>query len=195
MTKVPTETRILDAAQRMMMQRGYNGFSFRDVAAEIGIKSASVHYHFPTKSDLGQTAARRYCDRFMSVLLETEEHSLAARLGLYVSHFRRTLEQDGSMCLCGVLGAEASSLPEKVTNETKRFFAANREWLTSQLRRAQAGGEVDPAMDTETEARLFFATLQGAMLCAKTTAKIDVFDEIAAAALTRLFLVKPPGQP
>ncbi len=59
---------ILDAAERFARQAGYNGFSFRDVAAEVGIKSASVHYHFPTTGDLGAALAGRYADRFFERL-------------------------------------------------------------------------------------------------------------------------------
>ena len=59
---------ILDAAETMIQSQGYNGFSFREIADQVGIKSASVHYHFPTKADLGAAVARRYTDRFLDQL-------------------------------------------------------------------------------------------------------------------------------
>ena len=54
---------ILDVAERRIRAHGYNGFSFREIADEIGIKSASVHYHFPTKADLAAAVAKRYRER------------------------------------------------------------------------------------------------------------------------------------
>lgn len=186
MDQPSTEDRILNSAQRLIQQRGYNGFSYRDIAAEIGIRSASIHYHFPAKADLGQAVARRYCDQFTGQLLAFAESAISTHLAQYVSMFRGALEQDDGMCLCGILGAEVAALPDIVVQEARRFFAANREWLTGRLRRAQADGELASTLNPETEARLLFATLQGAMLCAKTIGKTEIFDEIADAALQRI---------
>ncbi|MEM6465574.1 MAG: helix-turn-helix domain-containing protein, partial [Pseudomonadota bacterium] len=64
---------ILDVTERLIRAHGYSGFSFRDVATEVGIKSASVHYHFPTKPDLAAAVARRYRERFAKALEEKEQ--------------------------------------------------------------------------------------------------------------------------
>jgi TetR/AcrR family transcriptional repressor of nem operon len=55
---------IMDAAERRIRTSGYNGFSFRQIAADVGVKSSSVHHHFPTKPALAAAVARRYTDRF-----------------------------------------------------------------------------------------------------------------------------------
>ena len=107
---------ILEVAERLARSEGYNGFSFRQIAAEVGVKSASVHYHFPTKADLGVAVARRYADRFMAALGDPEDstHSAAGLLARYVDEYRQALLDDGLMCLCGLLAAEVASLPEAV---------------------------------------------------------------------------------
>ena len=64
------EQNILAAAEALVRERGYNGFSFREVAREVGIKSSSVHYHFPTKEDLGAAIAENYTENFLSKLGE-----------------------------------------------------------------------------------------------------------------------------
>ena len=94
---------ILDSAERLVRRRGYNGFSFRDLATEVGIKSASVHYHFPTKADLGAAVAHRYADRFINALGDPNDPLAAphALLEGYVDAFRRALVMDRQMCLCG----------------------------------------------------------------------------------------------
>lgn len=48
------------AAKRTAQARGYGGLNFRDLAAEVGIKAASIYHHFPSKADLGAAVARRY---------------------------------------------------------------------------------------------------------------------------------------
>ena len=99
---------ILDAAEKMARTGGYNGFSFREIAKEVGIKAASVHYHFPGKADLGVAIAKRYTDRFLENLGAPDDLTAApeALLRRYVDAYRKSLVDDGLMCLCGLLGAE-----------------------------------------------------------------------------------------
>ena len=105
-----TAQRLMDLAEAHIRDAGYGGFSFRDLAAEIGIKSASVHHHFPTKAILAAAVAPRPN--------ETGKDAVSA----YRLAFRKALERDGRMCLCGVLGAEAGVLPPEVVQEIQSFF-------------------------------------------------------------------------
>ena len=58
-----TATRILDVAERLAQVRGFNGFSYADIAAEVGITKAALHYHFASKADLGEALISRYGDQ------------------------------------------------------------------------------------------------------------------------------------
>ena len=175
-----TKERILDCTQALIQTRGYNGFSYRDVAAEVDIRSASIHYHFPKKADLVAAVARRYASGFMAQLESAGKKGkeLPGLLAVYAGLFRQAVAKDRRMCLCGILGAEGASLPAPVAAEAKRFFNANTEWLTRQFE--------DAAVDRPaTEARLLLATLEGAMILAKVEDDVGVFDEVAEAALAR----------
>src|SRR4029077_1672389 len=88
----------------------YRGFGFRDLAAEIGIKSASVHHHFPTKAKMAAAVARRYGDRFLAAVARRPNERAEDAISAYRSAFRAALDRDGRMCLCGVLAAEAGVL-------------------------------------------------------------------------------------
>jgi TetR/AcrR family transcriptional repressor of nem operon len=70
-----TAERLMDLAEARIREAGYRGFSFRDLAAEIGIKSASVHHHFPTKAGMAAAVARRYGDRFFEVVARRHDES------------------------------------------------------------------------------------------------------------------------
>ena len=163
---------ILDVAERMARIGGYNGFSFREIAKKVGIKSASVHYHFPGKAELGAAVARRYTERFLDGLGAPDEPGAEpeALLKRYVTAYRSALVDDGLMCLCGMLGAEIAYLPEVVAQEAKRFFEANIAWLTAVL--ARRGGEGDVRAD----ALRMIATMEGALILARRLDDITAFD-------------------
>lgn len=165
---------ILDVAERMARIGGYNGFSFREIAKEVGIKSASVHYHFPGKAELGAALAQRYTGRFLDGLGAPDEPGAEPEVLLkrYVAAYRSSLVDDGLMCLCGMLGAEIAYLPEAVAQEARGFFQANIAWLTAVL--ARKGGK----RDARAEAMRMVATLEGALIVARSLDDTEAFDAV-----------------
>lgn len=157
-----TADAILDRAQALAQSRGFNGFSFRDLATGVGIRSASVHHHFASKEVLGATLAGRYTDRLLEELGPGGPPTRTAELvDRYVDVFRRTLADGGRMCLYGMLAAEVDSLPAAMRAEVARFVEANVGWLTAAL-------DADGASARHGDlARAIFAALEGAMLVAR----------------------------
>jgi TetR/AcrR family transcriptional repressor of nem operon len=166
-----TAGRLMDLAEARIRDAGYNGFSFRELAAEIGIKSASVHHHFPTKADMAAAVARRYADRFMEAVSRAQDESADAAISIYRSAFRTALDRDGRMCLCGVLGAEVGGLPSEVAREARDFFRRTVSDLTDRI-----GGD-----GSEDRALHVIATLEGAMILGRAFGDIGAFDRAAAA--------------
>src|SRR6202048_1475644 len=156
----------MDLAEAHIRDAGYRGFSFRDLAAELGIKSASVHHHFPTKATMAAAVARRYRDRFLEAVAARPGESGEEAISVYRSAFRAALDRDGRMCLCGVLGAEAGALSPDVAGEILSFF---RRCIDDLSRRIGGPG---------AEARAFhvMATLEGAMMLARAYRSVEVFD-------------------
>jgi TetR/AcrR family transcriptional regulator, transcriptional repressor for nem operon len=166
-----TSERLMDLAEAHIRHAGYSGFSFRELAAEIGIKSASVHHHFPTKATLAAAVARRYGDRFLASVAPRAHETGTDAIRAYRSAFRKGLEQDGRMCLCGVLGAEVGVLSPEVVEEIQTFFRRCIDDLTQRI-----GGP-------EAQARAFhiMATLEGGMMLARACRSIEAFDQAAGA--------------
>ncbi|MBN4078986.1 TetR/AcrR family transcriptional regulator [Gammaproteobacteria bacterium AH-315-C21] len=173
-----TLIKILDVAEARIRSNGFNDFSFRDIAADVGIKSASVHYHFPTKSDLGVGVTRRYTARFLHYLGDPEDKNNApAELLLhYINGYKKFLIDDEAMCLCGMLGAELASLPEPVREEVKRFNDDNVEWLKRVYQRLNPKNKKKKA---KTKAFHLLASMQGAMIIARTLNEPKLFDRIS----------------
>src|SRR5262249_62017825 len=119
-----TAGRILDIAERLVQTRGYNGFSYADISAELRIRNASVHYYFPSKTDLGKRLVARYRENFMAALaaLEAETSDARTRLRTYVAMWSRVLRDRDRMCLCGMMAADIATLPQAVRAGIRRFF-------------------------------------------------------------------------
>ena len=188
--QIPGETlsKIVDSAETLICERGYNGFSFRDIAESIGIRTASIHYHFPTKGDLGAQVASRYTARFADALrdIEAGTEDAIGRLRAYAGLFRTALVDRDRMCLCGMLGAESATLPQAVRTEAEGFFALNRGWLETVLAKGVESGALRFRPSPHAQANLLLAALEGAMLLARTGEDFHVFDMIAGAAIDPL---------
>src|SRR5476651_542753 len=118
---------ILAAAKLAAQAHGYNGLNFRDLAAEVGIKAASIHYYFPTKADLGAAVAKRYWEDSAAVLegLWAESADPVRWLRQYPDTFRKSLENGNRICLCSFMSAEYDDLPEPVKKEVLAFADVN----------------------------------------------------------------------
>jgi TetR/AcrR family transcriptional repressor of nem operon len=161
-----TATRVMDVAEALIQQRGYGGFSFDDVAQAVGIRKPSVHHHFRTKAELVATLTQRYTERFESALaaIDVARRDPLARLKAYVQLFATTYAQDGRLCVCGMLGAEADALPADVADAVAEFFQLNLTWLTAAFRDAQRSGQVITAQRAANLAELMLSALEGAMV-------------------------------
>lgn len=165
---------ILDAAEKRIRTGGYYAVSFRDLADDVSVKSASVHYHFPAKTDLGVALVKRYRQRFFEDLdVRTGKATPRQKLRAFVEAYRDVLDQGGTICLCGMLGAESGGLPDAVTRTVRAFFEANIAWIRAAL---EEGSLSDTPKD---DATLFVATLQGALILAASLDDITVFDAAA----------------
>jgi TetR/AcrR family transcriptional repressor of nem operon len=163
-----TAQRILDIAERLVQERGFNAFSYADVAGELGIATASLHYHFPGKAQLGEALIARYTARFREALERIERDRLHApqRLTAYAELYADTL-RGRRMCLCGMLAADYETLPAPIRDAVIAFFDDNEAWLQDVLERGRADGTLSfdgPARDT---ARLLIGSLEGALLIAR----------------------------
>jgi TetR/AcrR family transcriptional repressor of nem operon len=177
MAKTKTDMReaVMAAARATVQAHGYNALSFRELAKEVGIKSASVHYHFPTKGDLCAALARRYTEEgsaFLAELLVTSNDATWC-MDRYTEIFRSALANENRMCLCGIMSAELDDLPAEVRTEIGRFAEMNVGWLTKVLWRATPSAD---EQDLHDHAMAIFAAIEGAQLVARGCQDISIYD-------------------
>lgn len=185
--------RILDVAERLVQVRGYNAFSYADVAEALGIQKASLHHHYSTKADLGLALVERYRRTFLDALcrIETEKTNALERLEQYVDLYRTVLRR-GRMCMCGMLAADVATLPKAMRAGITGFFEENEAWLLRVLEAGRDRGEIRLEGPSGSMATLLVSSLEGAMFVVRANGKLDQFDEVVERLLDR---VRPPEKP
>jgi TetR/AcrR family transcriptional regulator, transcriptional repressor for nem operon len=175
-----TATRILDIGERLVQVRGFNGFSYADVASELDMTTAALHYHFPGKAELGRALIERYTVRFLEALAEIDARipdapdKLDAYAGLYAGVLRGQ-----RMCLCGMLAAEYQTLPDPMRAAVITFIDANEAWVERVLADGQQAGTIALSGPASDAARLIVSGLEGAMLVARPYGDLARFDTAA----------------
>jgi len=182
-----TASKILDVAERLVQVRGFNGFSYADIAAELHITKAALHYHFAGKADLGAALIARYASRFADALAEVDAGPGEAsdKLAGYADLYLRVLRAS-KMCLCGMLAAEYQTLPPPMQEAVIGFFDRNETWLEDVLGQGRQDGSLQFAGSARDTARMIVGGLEGAMLVARPYGDIARFQAAAANLLAGL---------
>ncbi len=181
---------ILEVGQELIQTVGYDGFSYRDIADRVGIKSASIHYYYPAKTDLACAAARKYRVDFSAGVTEMAagRPTPLEQLAGFAEIFQNTLEKLNRVCLCGMLASEASSIPEIVTAETDAFFTEQQAWLRETITSGIENGSIDGNVDADAFAQTFLSALEGAMIMARC---MDRPEHLAQVANQLISLLQP----
>lgn len=180
MTDISTKEKIIALAQEAIATRGYSAFSFRELAAELGIKSASIHYHFPTKTHLGVEVARAYrgqlqvaFDNIAAGYANDPRKAIESLIAVY----RYEVRTSQRMTVCTMLAAEIKNLPAEIQTEMASFYELNIGWLEAQFLKLGHGAET-----AREKACQLFALLQGALSGAKGQSNPVYFDVVVKAA-------------
>jgi len=187
-----TSSRILDIAERLVQSRGFNAFSYADVAGELAVTKASLHYHYPGKAELGEALIVRYAQRFSEALKAIDEGGgdAPARLAAYAAIYGDVL-RDHRMCLCGMLAADYETLPEPMQAAVIEFFDENLAWLADVIEQGVREGTLRPSRSPAETAQALLGGLEGAMLVARPYGDVKRFEAAAAGLLTGIAVVAP----
>jgi TetR/AcrR family transcriptional repressor of nem operon len=185
--RTDTAHQILDVAEQLVQVRGFNAFSYADVAGELGLTNAALHYHFRSKSELGEALIDRYAIRFVAALVDIDG-SLAdplRKLDAYADLYADVLRSH-RMCLCGMLAAEYETLSAGMQDAVALFFEENEKWLAGLLQQGRDDGTLSFAGSPLEEARSIVSSLEGAMLIARSFGDIKRFQSAASHLLTAI---------
>lgn len=184
----PTEQRILDSAQELLQSRGYNGFSYKDIAADVNIKTSSIHYHFGTKQALVESLFERYSRAYFAALDEITNHNENAISALQgFCHIFEQTARSGKFCMCGSLAAVHYAVPNTLNEKIARFTRKSEQWLEQVLKQGVENGELRLNTSIEAYAAVLFAALEGALMLCQTSDKgVDAFKATAEGLITAI---------
>lgn len=155
-------------AQTLIMLRGFNGFSYRDLAELVGVKTSSIHYYFPAKDDLILEAVNTYSSESLAEMYAIDSSLPAdSRLDRYTRMFGKVLGDGDQICLCGMLAADIASLPENVKQAVQSFFRSNETWLGKLLAEGRRQNTLTFHGTPEVAGRVLFSAYQGAVIASR----------------------------
>lgn len=154
---------ILDIAQGLVQEVGFNGFSYSHIAEIVGIRTASIHYHFPNKEDLGEALITRYHRKFVATIaqIDNEARNNLEKIRRYIMIFSIPVDTYCT-CLSVMLSSGLATLTDKVREKLAEFFTANLEWVERVLEQGRSEDDLQLKGTAEAQANRIFASLQGA---------------------------------
>ena len=182
-----TPQRILDVAERLVQTRGFNGFSYADIAEALHVTKASLHYHFRAKADLGKSLIERYERNFLAALeaIDAQAKDGRDKLRRYAAIYGSVLAAN-RMCLCGMLAAEFGTLPEPMRDAMRHFFDENERWLATVLKEGKRDKVLKFRGSPIEAARALVGALEGAMMIARSYGDPSRFEGAKERALADL---------
>lgn len=183
-----TRTALLDCAEAAARSRGYDGFSYADLAADVGIRKASVHHHFPAKRDLAIALVERYTERVMEGVAAAEQAypDAANRMRAYIATYRAALDGGAKICLCVSFSLGSESVDPAALAKVNAFNEVATQWLTATFALGREDGTIAGVESPEGDARQTFAALIGAQLVARAARDVTHFDAAMAELAARL---------
>lgn len=175
---INTKTALLNSAERAARARGFDGFSYADLATDVGIRKASIHHHFPTKALLSVELMQRYCDELKTVChdIDAAHPTGGARVLAMIERYRTALDGGKSLCLCVSFSTSRESLPVEVIQQISRFRALMIGWFEAAFAAGQTDGTIAAVADPKREAAATLPLLEGAQLAARAEENPTLFD-------------------
>ena len=170
MVKIENSKRtILNLAESLLQDKGFNGFSYAHIASELGVKNAAIHYHYSTKEDLGVAVIQRYRERFRLWINNARVKNLSyeEKLDWFFGIYTDMRADKGKVCLVGSLEAEFNSIPEKLQEQVQALHKEMLAWLQLTLAEGRDAGVFQFNGDPASKAALIGSSLQGALQMAR----------------------------
>jgi TetR/AcrR family transcriptional regulator, transcriptional repressor for nem operon len=192
-TQMPIDTKqfILDTAETLILTRGYNGFSYKDIADVVGIRKASIHHHFPSKEDLGTAFVARYFDRLEQWQKTVAPLSVSLKLASFLKMYQHVSDNAEKICPLGMLTAEYPTLPQSMQENLRHLLGELDQWLVQVVAQGQAEGYLRPVPEATILAKVIINAMSASLKMARVFHDIDQLGQVFDALMA---LIRIPGK-
>lgn len=172
----------------MIQTRGYNAFSYQDLADRLKIRKASIHYHYATKEDLGVALIEQGLERIRAWQQKNAELGLSGltEVEAYFDYFATVSANGTKICPCGALASEWGALPPRLQEAVSKLMKAHRDWLKGILERGRKEGEIVKFGTVEEQAQFVFASIQGGLQTSRAQGNPSFFRAVTRQILNAL---------
>lgn len=176
-----TRGEIISLASELTQTRSFNWLSYQDLSNKLEIRKASIHYHFPTKTDLGVELIRGYRKGFSEWVekILSRKATSTAQLEAYIEFFKKIMGDSDRVCPGGIFSLEWNTLPEEMRREVKGLFTDHRSFLSAMIKAGRSSGEFREQGSVEDQIALVGASLQGALQTARVYNSTTVFQAVS----------------
>ncbi len=179
MPTMDTKTALLNSAEHAARTLGFDGFSYADLAEDVGIRKASIHHHFPSKAKLSVALMQRYHQNFEAncAAISGNHGTGGTQLSQLIKLYRAASGNGKQLCLCVSFSASRDSLPPGVIEQISMFREMVIAWLTDFFEKGSMDGSISNVADPALEAVATLSLLEGAQLAARSEENPRFFDE------------------
>jgi AcrR family transcriptional regulator len=181
-----TKEEILQIGKQFIQYYGYNAFSYADIARELNIKNAAVHYHFRGKEDLLMALVDNYIENYQAIAKQLQNSKMGAigKLNKFIEPYT-SLCQTESICIIGSIASDYNTLPESVKEKITFLIELVMGMVEQTLSDGKKKGELHFKESARTQALLIMTNLAAGVQLARISGKKD-YDSIRKALIRQL---------
>ena len=188
MPAIDTKTALLNSAENAARRLGFDGFSYADLAQDVGIRKASIHHHFPSKATLAEALMQRYHENFQDICADIEAScdTGGAQLAKLIQQYKGGSDEGKRICLCASFSASRDSLPPEVIEKISQFREMVVGWMTKAFDKGRTDSTISGVTHPALEARSTMSLLEGAQLAARAEENPALFEDATILLMTRI---------
>lgn len=170
-----TKEKIRDLGEDLIRKHGFNSFSYKDISIKLKVKNAAIHYHFPSKEDLGVSIIKESVKRWEELLqfMASQKMGEWEKLIIFIEKGFETSIKEERVCLVGALSPELYTLPKDMQKEFSLLVETRKNWLAQLLREGKKKKVFHFDISPEAKALMIITNLMGGLQIARVTSPSD----------------------
>jgi len=167
-----TKDQIIIIADALIRDKGYNAFSFFDISTAVGIKKASIHYHFPQKIDVCLAVLDYHTSEILRLIAEHKDKTALEKLDRFLAIYSK-LRDEHKICIVGSLSTDYNTLDIKIKDSLKAFSDKMIAWVSAFLEEGRTSQQFAFSGDARTKAMLTITNMVASLQLSRLTEEDD----------------------